>query len=108
MEEKQTFGKAVGPDGEKEITSVLQIGFADYRSVDVIGVEDGNIHIFLKNDPKTGRNPEQQLALTRESFVAVNAAMVLYAMQNGIDLESEFKNISGDEMKFYSSHQPEQ
>ena len=73
--------KTVSIDGIKEVPIVAYISseYKNGRTAHVIELENDDIIVSIENTETSGRNPRQNMRLSRDSFVVVLSQMLLYA-----------------------------
>lgn len=101
MDEKKNYGKAVlGAESserrEVDIMDFVQSTYKDNRVVTISSLdkEEGYI-LSVENVESSGRNPQSQMFLSKESFIALMTTSVLYWGCKGVDLADLLKDSAG-------------
>jgi hypothetical protein len=82
-----TISSGLGKDKKEfAIVDYLRSTFADHRLISVYGVEGDSLVLRVENYQSSGRNPDQQLWLSRESVVGLLGTAMLYFSARGDDL----------------------
>ena len=109
-EEKETpYGHitiGVGKPEQKDvaITEYLRSTFIDNRFVSVIKLENDAFVISVENLVSSGREPVNQMYLSKESFVALISTAMLYFTCKNEDLNDLLKQvIQGKEINYTCS-----
>ena len=97
--------KTVSIDEIKELPIMAYISFEykNGRTAHIIELENDDIIVSIENTEASGRNPQQNMRLSRDSFVAVLSQMLLYAEKSNMDLISDLARISGETLNFVCS-----
>ncbi len=95
-EEKESLGKITVGYGtslqkELEVEAFIQIKFPDNRLICVSRIEDDTICTTVENPISSGRQPQQSIWLSKESFVGMITAANLYLLKNGENVEDLLK-----------------
>lgn len=97
MTTKDADGKSV----EVAITGYIKAGYADGRKVSIAETEEESFVLQVENPVGTGRNPIQNICLTRASFFAAISTAMLYFNSKGLDFEEILKEATGGNMIEY-------
>ncbi len=93
---KVTVGAGTPEQKELEIIEFVQVEYTGGRLVTNSKLEDGSYLILVENAEDSGREKQQALWLTEESFFAVVANCMLYSMHKGQDVKDVFNKIVED------------
>ena len=87
-------------DEKISITEVLRIEFKDKRFVSISETEKDSYVVMIENLASSGRNSEQHLHLTRESFISLFSAIMMYLQMKGESIEDLINECVSDEKVF--------
>lgn len=87
-------------DEEISITQVSRMEFKDKRFVTIAETEKDSYVVMVENLASSGRNPEQHLHLTRDSFVSLFSAIMMHMEMKGEDIERLINECISDENVF--------
>jgi len=97
-----TAGHGTSQQRELAITAVVRADYADHRLITIMGIEDGSIVVTVESPATTGRNPHQQMWLSRESLIGILCTTHMFLSSTGSDLMQLVKDAAGDETIRYS------
>ena len=83
VEDPFKYGKVIQTDDYGKQTPIavadfVQATYKDSRLISVAGLADNTFIIAVENPESTGRNPKQQMRLTKESLVGLLSTIMLY------------------------------
>lgn len=96
----EDYGTVETSEGTLKIVKFLQGKFVDNRIATVAELEDGSFMLVIENIKSSGRNPQQTMRLTRDSFKAILMMLTMYAdavMEGTEELKAV---IGGEEFSF--------
>lgn len=98
QEMPETYGSitvGVGSSEQRElnILDFIQCRFKDSRTVSVCQLEDASYLISVENLPSSGRNPQSNLWLSKESFMAVFGTTMLYWNSKKENIDQALKDV---------------
>ncbi len=98
-EEKKDYGKAnlgYGTPEEREvsITSFCRLQFPDHRLCTTFKLETDAYCLVVENPPSTGREPINQMYLSKESLMGVLASAIIHLSGEGVDFEDILSEIT--------------
>ena len=101
MSDKQSFGKATigyGTSTQREIDVVdfVQAKYKGNRLISISELEDGGYILAVENPNSSGRNPHQNMLLSRESMIGLISTAHLYFQAKGWDVTQEIANSLDD------------
>jgi hypothetical protein len=78
MAQNTTYGKVKTPEGEFDIVDYIQLSCVDHRLISIVKLSDESFMFIVENPSTTGREPKQQMRLTKESMIALYTTFSLY------------------------------
>jgi len=102
---KVTTGFGTSKQREIDVVSFLQAEFNDHRLVCVSQLEDDSFVISVENPVSTGRNPQSNIWLSRDSFIAMLTTATFFLSNKDIDINEEFLKLikPNDEIRYSCS-----
>jgi len=98
---KITVGAGTSERRDIEITDFIQVSLKDNRLISVSQLEDGSIVAPVENPPSSGRSPQSNIWLSKESFVGLLAVAGMYFEVKGDNLFEMMSDVvRGDEVHF--------
>lgn len=97
MEEKKTYGKAViaaetSERREVDVIDFVQASYTGNRVITVSSLDNDEGYILsVENVASSGRNPNSQMFLSKESFIGLMSTSILYWGCKGIDMADLIK-----------------
>ena len=88
---------------EVPIVAYISSEYKSGRTTHVMELENDDIVVSIENTETSGRNPGQNMRLTRDSFVALLSQMLLYSEKSKMDLTSDLVRLSGETLDFTCS-----
>ena len=82
------------------ITEISRIEFKDKRFVTIAETEKDTYAIMIENLKSSGRCVEQHLHLTKESMIAVMAAIIMHLEVKGVNVEELIYQCDSSEDRF--------
>jgi len=98
---KVTVGYGTPEQREIEIKAFLQANFIDNRLISVSETENDEGFILLVENPKSsGRQGENKMWLSRDSFIGLLTVINLYTLKYNIDPAKELEEKYGKDINF--------
>lgn len=92
-----TVGVGTGQMRDLEITDFVQAAYEDNRVVTISEIEDGTMCAMVENIGSSGRAPQANIWLSKESFIAVLSTAFIYFDLKGEDIKPLFESIAKNE-----------
>mgnify|MGYP000161912557 CR=1 FL=1 len=90
----ETYGKvdvtSIKGTIQRDIVNYITSKGNDGRKIDIVQCDDDSIMINIENEEGTGRNPKQQLNLTKESVCAIAGLLTLFLYKLDYDTSRIF------------------
>lgn len=108
-DEKDDYGTVTvgyGKPDEKEIPIVefIKSTYKDDRIVSVAKLEDDTYVLSVENVTSSGRNPQNTMRLSKESFIGLLSTALLYLNVKGEDMiELTKQSIDGNMLRYHLS-----
>ncbi len=87
---KITVGYGSAEQKEIDILDFVQSTYKDNRVITAAGLEDGSMLISVENPASTGRAPQANIWLSKESVLGIISTCFLYFGSKGENIESLF------------------
>lgn len=84
------------------LEAYIKIEFPDQRFITIARIEDGSICTTVENLPISGRQPQQSIWLSKESFVGMITAANIYLLKNGENVDELLKEYIKEKSINYS------
>lgn len=106
---KENYGTVTvgyGKPDEKEVPIIefIKSTYKDDRVVSIAKLEDDTYVLSVENVISSGRNPQNTMRLSKESFVGLLSTALLYLNVKGEDMiELTKQSIDGDALRYHLS-----
>lgn len=96
-----TVGHMTSEERKIEIKSFVQAQYKDNRMIMVSELEDESYILVVENFKSSGRNLEQKIWLSRESFVGLLNTAIIHLIMKGESLDDMVKEATEGKDIFY-------
>lgn len=106
---EQKYGKITVGVGTNEmrdlsVTDFVRATYIDGRHVSICSIEDGSISVSVENLVSTGRAPQANIWLSKESLLAVLSTAFIYFDLKDVDLKKLFEEtVNGGKIDYQFS-----
>jgi hypothetical protein len=100
---KITIGYGTALAKELKIVDYIKCVFRDDRFMHVSKIEDGTYCLAVENLKSSGREPQQTMRLSEESFAGLIATAMLYIQTKGLDVNKMIEEATKDGKKIHYS-----
>lgn len=109
MKNKLTVGYGTKEEREIEIINGVQAEFIDKRCITVAKLEDDSFFVSVENYKSSGRNVQDSMWLSKESFLAMLSTCAFYLEKEGCDIYKEILEMQkGKEVEFAHFNESEE
>lgn len=99
-----TVGYGSSQQQELKIVDYVRSSYKDHRVASCCLIEDGTFLISVENLQSSGRNPTNNMRLSKESFAALLSNCILYMNIKGMDVESMVReSMNGENIGYHFS-----
>lgn len=89
-----TIGWGTPKEHQVKIESYCKVLFVDDRICSTIKLENGNYCLTVENPESSGREPLNQMMLTKESLLGLMSSMIIHLNGEGINFETVLKEMT--------------